>query len=108
MASGKPAPPKDASALPTTRQMLDELDALMERMLAVPVNDLDEAASAAQAPMPPPRNKLLSARLTPLDVPAEPATPSASPQPLLDAPHPWPGAAPHLRGLPQAAPPEAP
>jgi len=34
--------PKDGS-LQSTRQMLDELDALMERMLALPVNDLEDA-----------------------------------------------------------------
>ena len=32
------------AALQSTRQMLDELDSLMERMLSLPVNDLEDAA----------------------------------------------------------------
>lgn len=33
-----------------TRQMLDELDVLMEKMLALPVNQLDESAESPSAP----------------------------------------------------------
>src|SRR5277367_2906182 len=34
--------PKTGSPLQSTRQMLDELDSLMERMLALPVGDADD------------------------------------------------------------------
>jgi hypothetical protein len=54
----------DGAPLRTTKQMLDELDALMERMLALPVNDPEECLA------PPP----LAARLTRLD-PPEPVVP---------------------------------
>jgi len=58
-----------------TRQMLDELDALMERMLALPVNDLEEPL-----PAPPPPLPALSATLT--EAPPEPATePEPRPRP---------------------------
>jgi len=40
---------KDPASLHTTRQLLDELDELMERMLAVPVED-GEAGDAASTP----------------------------------------------------------
>jgi hypothetical protein len=42
-------PSKDTS-LQSTKQMLDELDALMERMLSLPVNELDEAPESPQEP----------------------------------------------------------
>jgi hypothetical protein len=82
MASGKPA--QDPPALHTTRQMLDELDALMERMLALPVNDAEEAApppaQGADAPRsgtPPATTKSrpLAATLTLLQLPADEAPP---------------------------------
>ncbi len=76
MASGKPI--QDPPGLHATRQMLDELDALMERMLALPVNDAEEATpppTAALPPAPPP----LTAKLTLLHVPTE--------DPPLDPPH---------------------
>jgi hypothetical protein len=74
MVSGKPAP--DPPPLHATRQMLDELDALMERMLALPINDGDEPAPAPAAPVvAPPRARPLSASLTLLQEPAdEPVT----------------------------------
>jgi hypothetical protein len=63
----------------STRQMLDELDALMERMLALPVNDLDEAA---QTPLPRPT---LSATLTVIDAPdAETQEPPPTAEPLVN------------------------
>lgn len=46
--SAKAPPAKESATLQTTRQMLDELDALMDRMLALPVNDVDD-------PVPTPR-----------------------------------------------------
>ena len=45
-----PGAPNDPSPN-STRQMLDELDALMERMLALPVNDLAEQAAAVSPPL---------------------------------------------------------
>ena len=44
--SRRPAETPKAETPNATRQMLDELDALMERMLALPVNDLSEPAPA--------------------------------------------------------------
>jgi hypothetical protein len=68
MASAKPPQGKEPAALQSTRQMLDELDALMDRMLAIPVNDLDD-------PPPSPRGVVrmptVSATLTVLDAPAD-------------------------------------
>ena len=40
--------PNDGS-LQTTKQMLDELDALMDRMLSLPVNELEDAPDVAGA-----------------------------------------------------------
>src|SRR5947209_3050651 len=78
-------PPQDGS-LQSTRQMLDELDALMERMLSLPVNDLDDA------PPMPARGPALSARLTVLEPPVPPkAEPPRSepgaPHPPMNPPH---------------------
>jgi hypothetical protein len=58
MASGKPTP--DPAALHATRQMLDELDALMERMLQLPINEPAEPIPAPHpGPAPPSRNEPL-------------------------------------------------
>ena len=38
----KPTPPRSPTPLQTTRQQLDELDALLQRMLELPVNQLEE------------------------------------------------------------------
>lgn len=63
------SPTKDAP-LQTTRQLLDELDALMERMLALPIEDQDtdlsQPAPAASAPT-------VAATLTMVNPPPEPA-----------------------------------
>jgi hypothetical protein len=106
MASGKPTP--DAPGLSTTRQMIDELDALMERMLALPVNDsaTDDAMSprgvspsapmpsapmaAAPRPAPPRSSGPLTAKLTLLQVPVD--------DPPLDPAHPGPNPS-HLPAL---------
>jgi hypothetical protein len=48
-----------------TRQLLDELDALMERMLALPVEDVEGE------PLPPPRSPLLREPAAPLIAPIE-------------------------------------
>ena len=65
----------DGSSLQTTKQMLDELDALMERMLALPVNDPDDA--------PADRPAALAASLTLLDPPAVAPAPDPSPAPPM-------------------------
>jgi hypothetical protein len=52
MADTPPHPP-EAGAGPSTRQLLDELDALMERMLALPVQAAEEPAQAAAVAPPP-------------------------------------------------------
>jgi hypothetical protein len=67
----------DGSSLQGTRQLLDELDALMEKMLSLPVGDTD-------TPTPPPpelRLPTLSATLTVLEPPAP-----ASAKPTASAP----------------------
>jgi hypothetical protein len=74
MANKTPNTPNDAS-LQSTKQMLDELDALMDKMLTLPVSDLDDAAA-----FPPPivKEPTLSATLTILEPPSDPApTPTA-------------------------------
>jgi hypothetical protein len=78
MASGKPAP--DPPPLHATRQMLDELDALMERMLALPINDAEEPGSAPPASAPP-RSRPLSASLTLLQAPVDEPAPSDHSEP---------------------------
>ncbi len=60
-----PKTPSDAS-LQSTKQMLDELDALMEKMLALPVNDLDDAAA-----FPAPTLTLLEPPSVPNPAPAQ-------------------------------------
>ena len=74
--------PNDGS-LQSTKQMLDELDSLMERMLSLPVNDLDSAppfpAEVVKAPA-------LAAKLTILESPAaKPTSPTS--HPVLNPPH---------------------
>jgi hypothetical protein len=71
MASGQPS--QNTPGLHATRQMLDELDALMERMLALPVNEPEEAAPAAPPTTP------SAPKLTLLQVPVD--------APPLDAAH---------------------
>jgi hypothetical protein len=78
-----PAPPKPPGLLTSTQQQLAELDALLERMLALPVNRLDEpdCAQADVATLPPATN--------------DPAPPDGGDQ---APPHP-PGEAPALNTL---------
>ncbi|HZZ82317.1 MAG TPA: hypothetical protein VFE62_27715 [Gemmataceae bacterium] len=76
------------TSLQSTKQMLDELDALMEKMLTLPVNELDEAAPPPAMPsVPEPR---LSATVTLLEPPpqpeARPASRPAAPPPSYQAP----------------------
>jgi hypothetical protein len=59
----------------STRQLLDELDALMERMLALPVNDLDDGPPV----MAPPSTKVTIVAAPP--APAETVAPPASTSP---------------------------
>jgi hypothetical protein len=68
----KPGTPDDPVPN-STRQMLDELDALMERMLALPVNDLDDPPAA---PSP------LSAKVTIVEAPAPEKLPPPVPPPV--------------------------
>ena len=51
--SPTPPEPPAGSAAPPTRQLLDELDALMQRMLALPVNQLEEQLGTAEEEIPP-------------------------------------------------------
>src|SRR5438105_9673861 len=68
MSSATPPQGKEPATLQSTRQMLDELDALMDRMLAIPVNDLDETAAAPRGIV---RMPTVSATLTVLEPPAD-------------------------------------
>ena len=56
----------------STRQMLDELDALMERMLALPVNDLEDSPPVLSPP---------STKVTIVEAPAPVETPYPAPPP---------------------------
>lgn len=47
MSDGRKSHSSSASTLNSTRQLLDELDALMERMLALPVRDSEDSTPAA-------------------------------------------------------------
>jgi hypothetical protein len=67
MSSAKTPEGKEPASLQSTREMLDELDALMDRMLALPVNDLEEATSPARETV---RMPMVSATLTVLESPA--------------------------------------
>lgn len=70
--------PNDSS-LQSTKQMLDELDALMDRMLALPVNEMDDAPAFPKEIVP---EKALAATLTLLQSPP----PLPAPAPLLETP----------------------
>jgi hypothetical protein len=88
--------PRPASVHPT-RQQLDELDALLQRMLDLPVNQVDESAAAAEAEAQVPEFRapvsykvpiaeappLLEPRVVPAE---EPPKPSFAPPPIIQAP----------------------
>ena len=81
MSSAKSPPAKEPATLQTTRQMLDELDALMDRMLALPVNDVDDPAPTPSQIVHMPT---MSATLTVLDASVEQEeTPPELEHPLL-------------------------
>ena len=77
---------QDKTPLPTTRQMLDDLDALMERMLSVPVADAEPTVAAPK----------LSARLTLLEPARQPPAPMPARKPVE---------APVMQETPSAPPP---
>jgi hypothetical protein len=79
----------DTSSLQTTKQMLDELDALMEKMLSLPVNDPDDAAPFPEAVVKPSLlPPTLSATLTLLQAPAPvQAEQTPTPHPAVNPPH---------------------
>jgi hypothetical protein len=77
MSSGKAGP--DPPLVHPTRQMLDELDALMERMLALPIGDVEPAAPPDGGPPNARHTPTLAAKLTLLPAPSD--------EPPLDAPH---------------------
>lgn len=70
------------SSLQSTKQMLDELDALMERMLTLPVNDVETAPPFPKEVVKAPA---LSATLTLLDPPQASSMPLEHPP--LNPPH---------------------
>lgn len=63
------------------RQQLDELDALLQRMLALPVNHLDEPAGKAPAVQESPRARPVVAPAPPVPAPVSYATPQVLPAP---------------------------
>jgi hypothetical protein len=67
---------KDDTKYTDTRQLLDELDALMDRMLALPIEDHEEPAAPTAAPAATP---IVSATLTLLDSPDQVAAPKPLP-----------------------------
>ena len=90
---------KPSGGLESTRQMLDDLDALMERMLALPMDDADASVSApamqAKRPalaatltmLPPIEEELASKTTSPLQGPhASFSTPEAIRTPLVEEP----------------------
>src|SRR5262245_37369968 len=68
----------DDGSLQTTKQMLDELDALMDRMLSLPVSDVEDEPPLPEKPA------VLSAKLTLLESP--PARPMMAPVPMPSLP----------------------
>ena len=68
----------DDGTLQTTKQMLDELDALMDRMLSLPVSDADDEPPLPEKPA------VLSAKLTLLESP--PAPSMVAPTPIQQMP----------------------
>lgn len=99
MAGGQPNPSQAASPLQSTRQMLDELDAIMDRMLALPVAEPAEPAAAPREAKPP----TLAASLTLLEhdraAPAPPPAAPSRPEAPAGAPR------PHAWRAPPAPPP---
>jgi hypothetical protein len=79
MSSAKPPQGKEPATLQSTRQMLDELDALMDRMLAIPVNELDDPPTAPRGIV---RMPTVSATLTVLDATMEDEDVPAKEEPL--------------------------
>jgi hypothetical protein len=71
-------------SLQSTKQMLDELDALMERMLSLPVNDLEDAPAFPKIVV---KTPTLTATMTPLEAP--PPVPVKAPAAMAEPlPHP--------------------
>ncbi len=101
--------PNDGS-LQTTKQMLDELDALMERMLSLPVNDGEPGQAATETPVVSANLTLLKpgevpseknqAESAPVESDPEPARPPWNPphfaRPAAAAKKPAPMPGPHL------------
>ncbi len=98
MADTPPPPPPDAGPGPSTRQLLDELDALMQRMLALPVQAAEESPPVAPPEPTPPapvpgRTVTVQAAAPVLQqvvVTRQAATPPSGPPPTRreDPPHP--------------------
>ena len=61
---------RDQATLHDTRQLLDELDALMDQMLALPIDDQDDVAPPSTVPLGP--TPTISATLTLVDPTAPP------------------------------------
>lgn len=70
----------DDGSQQTTKQMLDELDALMDRMLSLPVSDVEEP------PPPPEKPAVLSAKLTLLEAPPAPPIAMQPAVPMIEKP----------------------
>jgi hypothetical protein len=82
---------KDAT-LQSTKQMLDELDALMDKMLSLPMNETEDSSVSAPEIKPPSLSPMLSATLTLLEPPSKAPVrdlPSSEPlpHPAVNPPH---------------------
>ena len=87
--------PRPAGPVHPTRQQLDELDALLQRMLELPVNQLEESAATAEeadlapAPVPPPRPTAVRntrppvSYTAPVPAPRPPAAPAGGESPAM-------------------------
>lgn len=72
-----------------TRQQLDELDALLQRMLALPLNPPDAASPAPAAPLPLPPDAVPAAKNWRVDPPAPTPAPAPHVRPPEPEPAPW-------------------
>jgi hypothetical protein len=96
-----PAPPRSTGALHAAQQQLDELDALIQRMLTLPINPAEEPAppEPAAAAMPPE---------APAETFVEAEVPLEAPRRLEEPPPPEPKVARKPKARPRSAPPPEP
>jgi hypothetical protein len=108
MSTPPPSRPLTPASSNSTRQLLDELDALMQRMLALPVNRTEEEGAGPVADEAPPNaessEEASSAAPAPETAPPAPATALSAPSPVPEAGHSKEKAAPEANQGSLAAP----